>query len=60
MTIKSNGDGRTATRTSTGVTGGRGDGVPSDTRRSAPMAQATPQVAKRLPTQLKPVARRGK
>lgn len=58
MTIKKNPGGRSATVTKTGVTGGPGDGSGTP-RRSAPMAQATPKVPKRLPTTLKP-AKRGK
>lgn len=61
MTIKKNPSGRSATVTKTGVTGNAGDGSGTP-RRSAPMAQATPSVPKRMPTTLKPMKRtkRGK
>lgn len=54
MAIKKNADGRTATITRTGVTGGAGDGRGTP-RRSAPMAQGHKTSAKRLPGTLKPV-----
>lgn len=56
MTIKKNPSGKSATVTRTGVTGNAGDGKGTP-RRSAPMAQQTPRVPKRLPTQLKPMKR---
>lgn len=56
MAIKKNPSGRSATIVKTGVTGTAGDGGGTP-RRSAPMAQATPRVPKRLPTQLKPMKR---
>lgn len=54
MAIKKNADGRTATVTRTGVTGGAGDGRGTP-RRSAPLAQSNPSSPKRLPSTLKPV-----
>lgn len=55
MAIKKNPSGRSATRDDgVGTTGGAGDGRGAP-RRSAPLAQRTPSVPKRLPAVNKPM-----
>lgn len=58
MSISSNSDGKTATRKSTGVTGGAGDGR-AVTARQPFLAQPVAKSSPRMPFQNKPVTGKG-